>query len=65
MSVSLFCLEKYILSNAILGKSVWLMSYKLNVASEPALEFWRGYESLANFQNSGTPYPTALFHFYL
>lgn len=39
------------------------MGCKLNVVSEPALELWRGYESLANFQNGGTPYPTALFYF--
>ena len=51
------------MSNVICGKSVWLMGCKLNVVSEPALELWRGYESLANFQNCGTPYPTALFHF--
>lgn len=37
-----------------------LLFVKLNVVSEPALELWRGYESLANFQNGGTPYPTAL-----
>lgn len=38
-------------SNVICGNSVWFMGYKLNVVSEPALELWRGYESLANFQN--------------
>lgn len=39
------------------------MSCELNVVSEPALELWRGYEGIANFQNGGTPYPTALFYF--